>query len=258
MIEKVGIQTFTIRNDIKNPENFENALRFYAQKGIKNFELSRINFYKEELQVLLKLKEELGLNYTASQITMRKINQNFDFLMEFSNTLGIKFIEVSVIPFINFLWGKDGILDLAQKLNDMGRRTKEHGVGLLYHHHNYELIKYGDRLSFDILVDKTDPELVSFVCDTYWLARSGYSPAKFIEDRIKRVKGIHLRDSTLKYRRGMFVNTDEKLGSGTIDFESVIELDKYNSIDFYSIEQDTDQPQKHIIESYNYLKSINE
>jgi len=256
MIEKIGLQTFTIRNDIQTPQEIENSLRFYSSKGIKKFELARINFFKEDLNVLLKLKHELGLEYTASQITLKKIIKKFDFLIEFSNALDIKYLEVSVIPFIYFLQKQNGIIELSQKLNELGRKTKERGINLLFHHHNYELIKYNDKLSLDILMNNTDSNLVNFVCDTYWLARSGYNPSSFIQSRIDRVKGLHLRDNKFYYSFGKFNYTDTTIGDGTIDFESILNLDKLGNIDFYSIEQDTQNPREDILRSYSYLNEL--
>lgn len=256
MISKVGIQTFTIRKQIKTLEGLESTLKFYSEQGIKNYELSRLNFSMEEMHVLKKLKFELGLTYTASQITLNKIIKDFDFLMDFSNALSIKYIEVSVIPLMSFIKKKKGIIKLSETLNKLGTRTKEHGVKLLFHHHNFELIKYDGELSFDILMDNTNKELVNFVCDSYWLARSGYNPAGFISERRDRVKGVHLRDNQFFCQLGKFKSSDTVIGEGTIDFKSIIEADRENKIDFYSIEQDTAIPQNDIIKSYNYLKNL--
>ena len=127
---------------------------------------------------------------------------------------------------------------------------------LLFHHHNFELIKFGDDISFDVLMQSTDTEHVNFVCDTYWLAKSGYSPAKFIEDRIQRIKGVHLRDNIFQFKGGKFKTKDGALGYGTIDFASVLKLDKKNKIEFFSIEQDTKSPEEDILKSLDYIKSI--
>jgi len=256
MINKVGIQTFTIRKQIQTLSRLENTFRYYAKQGIKNFELSRLNFNRDEMLALQKLKDELELTFTASQITLKNIIRNFDFLMEFSTTLGIKYIEVSVIPMRSFLKKEKGIIELSKTLNELGARTKERGIGLLFHHHNFELIKFSDSISFDIIACNTDKELVNFVCDTYWLARSGYDPAKFISDRKDRIKGVHLRDNRFYYKFGKFQSKDTAIGDGTIDFKSIVEDDLENKIDFYSIEQDTPIPQKDIMKSYDYLEKL--
>lgn len=256
MIKKIGLQTFTIRKDIKTVSGLENELRHYVSLGIKSFELSRIKFNSEEMEVLKMLKDELGIKYIASQITLGKIKSDFDFMMEFSKKLDIKYLEVSVIPLKNFLKGKEGIKALGRELDKIGKRTKEHGISLLFHHHNFELIKFENKISLDLLIDETDSKLVNFICDTYWIAKSGYNPAKFIADRLSRVRGVHLRDNHFYFKTGKFSSTDTTIGQGTIDFESITALDKQGLIEFYSIEQDTDNPKKDIKQGYDYLKNI--
>jgi len=256
MIEKTGIQTFTIRNDIKSIADMRNSFEFYAKQGIRRFELARINFNQQELELLAALKEDLGLVYTSIQITIDKIEKQFDFLIRFCHRLDIKYIEVSVIPTISFLKKKKGLMALGERLNALGTRTKEHGIRLLYHHHNYELIKYDGVLSLDLLMANTKNDNVNLVIDTYWLARSGYDPAGFIEKRISRICGLHLRDCAMHWRLGRFYYSDTQIGTGTIDFQRILSLDKYENIHFYSIEQDTSNPKGDIILGLQYLKNL--
>jgi len=256
MINKIGLQTFTIRKKIKSPEGLEKTLKFYSEMGIKNFELARIKFDESELRVLSKLKETEGINYSACQITLKKIIRKFEFLMEFCLKLDIKYIEVSVIPIGSFLAGRRGITELGAKLTELGKKMAQNGIMLLYHHHNFELIKLGSDISFDVLMNSTDTEYVNFVCDTFWLAKSGYCPAGFIEERIDRIRGVHLKDHIYEFKRGKFISHDGAVGEGTIDFAAVLNLDKHRKIDFYSIEQDTKIPEEDVWMSYNNIRKI--
>ncbi len=256
MKDKIGIQTFTIRKGLKNLDDIEKTLSLYCEKGIKNFELSRITFSKEELILLKKLKEKYNITFFASQIPLKKIEDNLDFLLEFSNELNIKYLEVSVIPIMSFLKGKEGILKLCQRLNELGKKTKVKNVNLLYHHHNYELIQFEDYTYFKLLVENTNKDYVNFVCDTYWLGKSGYCPHGFIKKNINRIVGVHLRDNYFYFKRGKFVSKDTYLGNGTINFEEILKLDEESQIDFYSIEQDSEKPFEDIFKSYNYLLQL--
>ncbi len=256
MINKIGLQTFTIRKSIKTPKSLVSTLKYYAGKGIKSFELARINFDTGELEALQNLKNSHGVTYSACQITLKKIKSQLDFLAEFAKKLDIKFIEVSVIPMKSFIAGKKGILSLSSELNELGKRLKEQGVGLLYHHHNFELIKFGGEISLDILLEHTDSRYVNLVCDTYWLAKSGYSPAEFIKKRMGRVKGIHLRDNIFKFKNGKFSSTDGVLDEGTIDYSFIRDLAAQSDVDFFSIEQDSKCPECDALKSYEYIKEI--
>lgn len=256
MIEKIGVQTFTIRKLINTPEKLYTTLLDLSRSGIKNFELARISFSKEELAVLLKLKRQENLNFSVCQIKLKDIEKNLDWYQEFCNMLDIKYLEVAVIPMKSFLKREKGLLKLSDRLNILGRRVKEKGINLLYHHHHFEMVKYNNKLSLNIIMDNTDPNLVNFVADTYWLARGGFNPAKYIDDNKSRIKGIHLRDYELNFKKFDFSITDSTVGKGTIDFKEIVDKDKNWNVDFYSIEEATDEPINALNESYNYLSKL--
>lgn len=248
----IGVQLFTVREHCKTPEALRQTLLELHAMGYKRFELSRIQFNQEEMQVLKLLKAELNIMYTACQIPMPKIEKNFDWLMTFSKELGIDSIEVSVIPTISFLKKEKGLTELAEALNRLGERTRAHQIQLLYHHHHYELIQLSGRLGLDLLIEKTNPNLVNFVADTYWLARSGISPEFYIQKNRERIKGVHLRDSMQYFTLSGFKFKDCTLGKGTIDFSFVKRLEGM----FLSVEEATNQPFVALQESISYLKKI--
>ncbi|MGL1893007.1 MAG: sugar phosphate isomerase/epimerase [Spirochaetaceae bacterium] len=251
-MKNLGVQTFTIRELIKTPETLRKTFTELVQIGYKRFELARMKYDQAELDVLKDLQKEFGLEYVTCQIKYKVILKRFDWLMKFSKELNIPTLEVSVIPMDAFLKKEKGMLELSKKLNDLGKRTQEHGVNLLYHHHNFELIPMGSKIGFDHLVDNTDPKLVNFVIDTYWLARSGFDPNCFIDRYISRVTGVHLRDCEFISSGFGFGFKDQKIGAGSINFEPFKE-DKYKDINFFSVEQATSDPMADLKFSYNNL-----
>ncbi len=249
---KIGVQTFTVRKHIKSPESLRKTLMKLHKLGFTNFELARIKYNAQTLKVLRELKEELGLTYSTTQIPMNKIKSNFEFLMQFSNQLDIKYIEVSVIPLKNFFKKKVGILDLALELNQLGQKTQEHGVSLLYHHHNFELIKFEGKMSIEYLLENTDSKYVNFVADTYWLAKSGVSPYEFVANHQDRIKGVHIKDVLLVNQLLSFKYTDTTVGQGSVNFKQIINMD----IDFFSIEIDTQNPFADLKSSLEHLTKL--
>ncbi len=252
MIEQAGVQLFTIRKYTQTPEALEATLRKLHAMGFSRFELARIRFSPEELAVLKRLKEELGVVYTASQIKLKTIQKRLDWLMEFSQALGIEYLEVSVIPLKAFLGKEKGLRALAAELNALGEQTKARGVSLLYHHHNFELVRLGDRMGIDILLQETDSRFVNFVADTYWLARSGIHPGGFIARHKDRIQGIHLRDCQYRFSRLRFSFNDCAVGEGSVDFGFLAEMGGR----FLSVEQATDQPFEQLGKSRAFLERI--
>jgi len=255
MIEKLGVQTFTVRNEIKTPDDIRKTFTRLNDIGYKRFELARMKYNQAELNVLKELKKEFDFEYVTCQIKMKTIIKNFDWLMKFSIELGIPTIEVSVIPISDFLKREKGMIELSGKLNELGQRTKKAGINLLFHHHNFELIKMGGKLGIDHLFENTDREFVNFVVDTYWLARSGFDPFSFVKKHEDRVKGIHLRDSEMFQKGFGFDYKDQVIGKGTINFDP-FKNEILNNVDFYSVEQNSSDPIEDLKSGYNYLSHL--
>jgi len=256
MIDKIGVQTFTIRKLIQTSEKMKEKFLELNKLGIKNFELARISFSQSELTMLKTLKEEHEITYSVCQIKLKDIEEKIEWYINFAKTLDISYLEVSVIPIKSFIQKKKGLLKLSKRLNILGEKLLKEDIKLLYHHHHYELVNLDGELGLELLFNHTDPRYVNFVVDTYWLARGGFDPTHFINKYHIRIKGVHLRDYDLKFKRGNFVISDAALGQGRINFESVVKNDFNWAVDFYSIEQATDTPMEDLKISYEYITSL--
>lgn len=256
MIDKIGIQTFTIRKLIQTPDKMKEKFLELNKFGIKNFELARISFSEDEMKMLKTLKDTHGIRYSVCQIKLKDIEKKIDWYINFAKTLDIEYLEVSVIPIKSFLQKKKGLLQLSKRLNTLGEKLLNEGIKLLYHHHHYELVNFDEKLGLELLMNHTDSNYLNFVVDTYWLTRGGFDPTHFIDKHHDRIKGVHLRDYDLKFKRGRFSITDATLGQGRINFKSLVKNDAEWTIDFYSIEQATDTPMVDLKRSYEYIKNL--
>src|SRR5439155_26861072 len=57
---------------------------------------------------------------------------------------------------------------LAAAFNDAGRRVHDAGFKFAFHNHTETGKRIGDVLPFDILLNETDPALVSYELDVHW------------------------------------------------------------------------------------------
>ena len=87
------------------------------------------------------------------------------------------------------------VRDLAARLNRCGQALQRHGVQLLYHNHNVELLSVSPGLrAYDVLLSDTDPELVNFEFDSYWFTDGGADAAAWMERLGSRMKLWHIND----------------------------------------------------------------
>jgi sugar phosphate isomerase/epimerase len=104
----------------------------------------------------------------------------------------------------------------AEVFNRVGRRCQDAGLTFCYHNHDWEFRPTAEgAVPFERLAELTDPALVKFNMDVYWVTFAGQDVARFIATYGSRIPYVHLKD----LKDGTFT----ELGNGTIDFPSVLE-----------------------------------
>ncbi|MDD2533550.1 MAG: myo-inosose-2 dehydratase [Eubacteriales bacterium] len=83
-------------------------------------------------------------------------------------------------------------LNLAQGLNEMGRRAKAKGMALCFHPHVGTGIQ--SLVEIDRLMTMTDPELVYLLFDTGHLTLAGEDAFAILQKYLDRVRHIHFKD----------------------------------------------------------------
>jgi sugar phosphate isomerase/epimerase len=109
--------------------------------------------------------------------------------------------------------------NLARQLNQWGKDLDSRGFKILYHNHAFEFETLSDGgTGMQILFDESDPELVNFEIDTYWVERGGKNSREFVEAHAGRIGMIHAKE--LRKRDG----ADVPAGEGDIDFPAIAKL----------------------------------
>jgi sugar phosphate isomerase/epimerase len=105
---------------------------------------------------------------------------------------------------------------LAARLNQAGKMCQQAGLRLGYHNHDFEFKPIGGVTLFDIMLKETDPKLVDFELDLYWVVRAGQDPIKLMQGHPKRFPLWHVKDMD---KAKPELNTE--VGSGSVDFRKI-------------------------------------
>jgi sugar phosphate isomerase/epimerase len=105
---------------------------------------------------------------------------------------------------------------LAARLNQAGKLCQQAGLRLGYHNHDFEFKPLGGTTLFDVMLQETDPKLVDFELDLYWVVRAGQDPIKLMQAHPKRFPLWHVKDMD---KAKPELNTE--VGSGSIDFRKL-------------------------------------
>ena len=145
--------------------------------------------------------------------------------------------KIVITGMYRFAYGDEAaVCDLAKRLNKVGEALSKEGVQLLYHNHNCELQRVsGDKRTYDILIEETDPAFVNFEFDSYWFADGGADPLDWMERLGSRMKLWHINDRGARLTgpamTPILKSDSMELGTGNLPLEKLAEQAKTNGID---------------------------
>jgi len=241
----LGVQTYTIRELQK--ENIKNAMEQLKLLGVHSVELARVEITKRNAVII----KDSHMNILSIQLTMKKLERNFNQIVDFCQVTSCPIVVVSVLPLYAVLGGKNKMLIFSRRLNLLYLRYQKVGIKLAFHHHDFEFKKIKGETKLSILLNNTHPE-IKIVSDTYWTKKSKIEPEDLIKDLGSRLLGVHLRDCTdLKQKKVH----DCELGEGIISFNKVLDAAETHAV-YGVIEQNTTTPVQSLQKSIQYLKTI--
>lgn len=169
---------------------------------------------------------------------------NLDTPLKFARDIGCPRLIIPWMP--ESLRTVAGYRDTAKLLNSVGRQCNDAGLQFLYHNHDFEFHPPG---GIDILIAETDPGLVAFEVDTFWVERAGRDARRFLTDHAGRIGAIHAKE--LRKRD----NADVPAGQGDVDFKSIIPLARQHRWPVI-VEYEADDALAAVAESARYLASL--
>ena len=109
---------------------------------------------------------------------------------------------------------------MAAEFNRAAERAKTKGLQFAYHNHDFEFNRVEGIVPFDLLLAETDPALVQYEMDVYWVTRAGSDPLAYVRNHPTRFSMLHIKDSAGAPEHRMV-----DVGAGSIDFAQILRLD---------------------------------
>jgi len=241
-----GIQLYTVRDDIKKDPM--GTLIKISQVGYNNIEAYDFNgkFFDLQPGYFRQIIEGLGMRLTS---THTEINiENADKYIEQAHPSGLEYL---VIPSAGGrpLETADDCKRFAEEMNLIGEKCADAGMRLGYHNHNREFKKDVNSILYDVLLEYTDPELVIFQLDIYWIIEAGYDPVQYFRKYPGRFELWHVKDRAASGETTF-------LGNGTINFREIFNQAESSGLKYFYIEQEqyVETPLEDIQKSFAFLK----
>jgi len=249
----IGLQLYTVRDKIN--QDLDNTLSRLAEIGYNSMEAAGYNFSDSTFYGMTPKQfsgrlNELGMSLHSSHSVVEPADAEKVFAD--AAEAGCKYVIYPYLP-EEFRKNIDGYKSTAEKFNKIGEIANKTGIRFGYHNHAFEFEKMNGQMGMDVLIAETDPKLVTFEIDVYWVTRGGYDPVDYIKKFPGRFELYHLKD---------MVKTEDMffapVGSGRIDFESIFAVKETAGMKMFFVEQDRFRdldPFESVELSFNYLKN---
>ncbi len=243
-LDKIGLQLYTVRSLLKN--DFEGTLAKVAEAGYREVELAGL--FDRSPQDVRKILDKNGLTVPSSHVDFKTVEGDWPKALETAHTLGQSFI---VCPFIEEnMRTPDGWKHAADAFNRAGEASKKAGIQFAYHNHNWEFKTDKGEMPYEILLTKTDPNLVKMEMDLFWTVKGKQDPLTYFNRYPGRFPLVHVKD--MKKNGEM-----TEVGSGDIDFKKIFAQSEKAGIQHYFVEHDEPKdPIESIKTSYDYLSKL--
>jgi sugar phosphate isomerase/epimerase len=237
---RIGIQLYTLREKMKtgDRQGVRSMLNWLGRVGYTEVEMAgHYGFTPQQVRDwidaagLRAVSGHDGVNIDPANTTWQ---DGYKQTLANANTLGQQYTGLAWFPppYDNEdLWHF-----LAERFNEAGALAKEAGLQFFYHNHDFEFVnKQADGTPFyDILLDETDPDLVKFELDLYWIVYGGENPLAYLSADPARYPLYHVKDRTWK-DRGPDIQDWEDVGPGSIDFPDIFAAGHGRRIDKHFI-----------------------
>jgi sugar phosphate isomerase/epimerase len=188
---KTGIQLWSVRDVID--KDLTGTLTALSKIGYNSLEPYGFDgsFYKTPAKEFRKMCEDLGMVITSTHCGITV--ENALLYTEKAAEAGLEYL---ILPSFGGRPEKtlDDFKKVAHEINQIGEITKKSGIKFGYHNHNVEFKTIEGKLPYDILLAETDPALVTFEMDIFWVVKGGQDPLQYFEKHHGRFQLWHVKD----------------------------------------------------------------
>ena len=249
MKSNIGLQLYTLRDEMEiNPRK---TLEHVAKVGYKELETADYKegkIYGMEPSNFNGMVADLGMKIVSGHISYNDLKFDWDRVLNMLQETDQKFV---VLPYLEENERNLKVYnEVIELLNNKGAELRKLDKVMAYHNHDFEFDRIEDIVPMELLLEETDPNLVDFELDLYWIFKAGVSALDLFKRHENRFSLWHVKDMSFK---GDFT----EIGNGVIDFQEIFDKAQLAGMQHFFIEQDQSiDPKKSIETSFNNVKYL--
>ena len=228
MIEKLGVQLYTVRDFMNTEEDVRETFRKLKALGYDQAQTARCAISYEAYG---RIAREEGIEIVGTHDDFNLMLEDFEQAYKNHQFLGTNIMGVGGF------FGKtvEDCENFIVKANIVGEKIAAHGGRFTYHNHSHEFIRQANgKRMMDMLVEGLNPATTSFVLDTYWVQHGGGDVRYWIEKLSGRIDILHLKDMAKNAETQFYT----EIGNGNLYWEGIVESAEKAGVKYYVVEQD--------------------
>ncbi len=246
-----GVQLYSIRDDMKrDPLDTLNKLAGMGYKYVEHANYVNRKFYGWTPAEFKKILKDLGMEMPSGHTVLGKnhyddakkdFTDQWKYTVEDAAFMGQEFV---ISPWLDegLRKNKDDLVRYMEVFNKCGELCVKSGMRFGYHNHDFEFSQKldGTRV-FDLILNNTDPDLVTLQLDIGNMVNGGAYAKEIMEQFPGRFISMHVKDM-IKSTSGEEGNESTILGTGIVNVKEIIDLGKkYGGTRHFIIEQESYQ-----------------
>ena len=227
-IKDVGIQLYSVRKEMLT--DAVGTLKALAKIGYKEVESARSekgNYYGLQPKEIKKIASDLGMRVRSGHV---HIDKDFQRSIDAAVEAGQDYLVCSSLP------SKGQTIDNYKKVADRFSKAaedcKKSNIIFGYHNHEYEFEKENGQVLYDVLLENTDPSLVTMELDLGWVIVSGNDPLAYFNKYPGRFPLWHLKDMDTTKKHST------EFGKGQINVIEMLRNAKKSGVKHIFVEQE--------------------
>jgi sugar phosphate isomerase/epimerase len=254
-----GLQLWTVGDLCQ--KDLPGTLQKVSAIGYKDVEFA--GYYGHTPKQIVELLKENGLRSTSMHFSPADWTNWRAQWPQFASDIASMGIPYAVFPMFHPMLEAGQFAQGADTLNQLAQEAQKAGVKFAFHNHNYEFRAQGNETGFDYFLQHTDPKLVNFEMDCYWVVQAGHDPVHYLDTFPGRIALLHIKDRV----PGFPTSTDlgkaslhtTSVGKGNINWVPIFKAAEKSGVKQYYVEQENNfLPSKFdsIKLSVDYLKQL--
>ena len=253
----IGLQLYSLRHLFEKGD-VAGTLAMVRKWGFTEVEAA--GTYKLPVSDYALQVKKAGLRIVSTGADYNLLTKDVGSVIKDAQALGAQQVMCAWIPHEG-RFSRADVDKAVPVFTKIGRAMRDAGLRFLYHVHGYEFQQGPDGTLFDALAKQTEPGVVDFQMDVFWVVHGGGNPVELFTKYPTRFPSTHLKDM----RRGTKINvptgeapddTSVVLGEGIVDIPGVLRAANKAGVKFHFIEDEHPQSEKQIPRTLDYLASL--